>query len=81
VRSYWQTHTAHTPHNVRRVRAVQTVRPVMSGGAYVYFRGMGVMAGRAQQRYWTDLWDTLLELEMSNERNGSQCREPTMKSK
>jgi hypothetical protein len=53
----------------------------MSGGAYVYFRGMGVMAGRAQQRYWTDLWDTLLELEMSNERNGSQCREPTMKSK
>jgi hypothetical protein len=40
-----------------------------------------LLGNKAQQRYWTDLWDTLLELEMSNERNGSQCREPTMKSK
>jgi hypothetical protein len=43
--------------------------------------GWVLMAGKAQQRYWTDLWDTLLQLEMSNERNGSQCPEPTMKSK
>jgi hypothetical protein len=33
-----------------------------------------LLGNKAQQRYWTDLWDTLLELEMSNERNGSQCR-------